>query len=114
MTVQLAVAYEGTEPFPDADGGSPTRTFEGAVRAAVTTAIVVVPPRQIDISAAVIRIFERLGWATSVHWPVSARLDSRRRSRGKPEPALQPGGRRTERAAASRRSPLPASGDRIR
>ncbi len=37
MTDQLAVAYEGTEPFPD--GGSPTRTFEGAVRAAVTTAI---------------------------------------------------------------------------
>lgn len=70
--------------------------------------------RAIDISAAVIRIFERLGWATSVHWPVPARLGSRRRGRGKPEPALQPGGRRTERAAASRRSPLPASGDRIR
>ena len=69
--------------------------------------------RAIDISAAVIRIFERLGWAASVHWPVPARLDSRR-GRGKPEPALQPGGRRAERAAASRQSPLPASGDRIR
>lgn len=64
--------------------------------------------RAIDISAAVIRIFERLGWATSMHWPVPARLDSRRRGRGRPEPAFQPGGRRTE------RSPLPAGGDRIR
>lgn len=70
--------------------------------------------RAIDISAAVIRIFERLGWAISVHWRVPARLDSRCGGRGKPEPALQPGGRRTERAAASRRSPLPAGGDRIR
>ena len=69
--------------------------------------------RAVDISAAVIRIFERPGWAASVHWPVPARLDSRR-GRGKPEPALQPGGRRAERAAASRQSPLPASGDRIR
>lgn len=165
MTDQLAVAYEGTEPFPD---GSPTRTFEGAVRAAVTTAIVVVPfgglavaawlawghglrPADILLAAAFYLVtglgvtvgFHRLlthrsftaapalrvvlaiagsmsfegeviGWATSAHWPVPARLDSRRRGRGKPEPALQPGGRRTERAAASRRSPLPASGDRIR
>jgi stearoyl-CoA desaturase (Delta-9 desaturase) len=37
-------------------------------------------PRQIDISAAVIRIFERLGWATCVHWPAADRLDSRRRA----------------------------------
>ncbi len=36
-------------------------------------------PGQIDISAAVIRIFERLGWATGVHWPAPGRLDSRRR-----------------------------------
>jgi stearoyl-CoA desaturase (delta-9 desaturase) len=35
--------------------------------------------RQIDISAAVIRIFEQFGWATSVHWPTPGRLDSRRR-----------------------------------
>jgi stearoyl-CoA desaturase (delta-9 desaturase) len=26
-------------------------------------------PHQIDISAGLIRIFERLGWATGVHWP---------------------------------------------
>ncbi len=42
---------------------------------------------QIDVSAAVIRIFERLGWATSVHWPVPARLDCRRRDRGQPQSA---------------------------
>jgi stearoyl-CoA desaturase (delta-9 desaturase) len=36
-------------------------------------------PGQVDISAVLIRAFERLGWATQVHWPVPARLDSRRR-----------------------------------
>jgi hypothetical protein len=39
-------------------------------------------PRQIEISAAVIRIFERLGWATSVHWPARARLEPRCRDQG--------------------------------
>ncbi len=42
-------------------------------------------PRQIDISAAVIRAFERFGWATGVHWPDPARLDSRRREQGQPQ-----------------------------
>ena len=48
-------------------------------------------PRQVDISATVIRIFERLGWATGVHWPVLARLDCHRRDQGRPqaEPILQ-------------------------
>ena len=46
-------------------------------------------PGQIDISAAVIRVFERLGWATSVHWPAAARLNSRRRNQAQP-PVLQP------------------------
>jgi stearoyl-CoA desaturase (delta-9 desaturase) len=45
-------------------------------------------PRQIDISAAVIRIFERLGWATSVRWPAPARLDARRRDQAPPAPDL--------------------------
>ena len=36
-------------------------------------------PWQIDISAIVIRVFERLGWETGVRWPVLARLDDRRR-----------------------------------
>ena len=48
-------------------------------------------PRQVDISATVIRIFERLGWATGVHWPVPARLDGHRRYQGRPQaaPVLQ-------------------------
>ena len=48
-------------------------------------------PRQVDISAIVIRIFEHLGWATGVHWPVPARLDRRRRDQGRPQaaPVLQ-------------------------
>jgi hypothetical protein len=48
-------------------------------------------PRQIDISAAVIRIFECFGWATGVHWPDPVRLDGRRRDQGQaqPRPALQ-------------------------
>ena len=51
----------------------------------------VADPRQVDISAIVIRIFERLGWATGVHRPVPARLDRRRRDQGRPQaaPALQ-------------------------
>ena len=40
---------------------------------------------QVDISAAVIRIFERLGRATKVRWPTPARLDSRRRCPGRRE-----------------------------
>jgi stearoyl-CoA desaturase (delta-9 desaturase) len=47
-------------------------------------------PHQIDISAAVIRVFERLGWATAVHWPDPARLDRRRRQPGQGEPLPQP------------------------
>jgi stearoyl-CoA desaturase (Delta-9 desaturase) len=35
-------------------------------------------PGQVDISATVIRVFERFGWATKVHWPTASHLDSRR------------------------------------
>jgi len=73
-------------------------------------------PGQIDISAAVIRLFERLGWATGVHWPVPARLAARRNpGRDQPQPALQTGGRRTERAVipGRRLSQLPVSSDRL-
>jgi stearoyl-CoA desaturase (delta-9 desaturase) len=73
-------------------------------------------PGQIDISAAVIRLFERLGWATGVHWPVPARLAARRNpGRDQPQSALQPGGRRTERAVipGRRLSRLPVSSDRL-
>lgn len=41
---------------------------------------------QIDPSATLIRLFERLGWARDVRWPVAARLDEHRR---------RPGGART-------------------
>jgi stearoyl-CoA desaturase (Delta-9 desaturase) len=44
-------------------------------------------PGQVDISAAVIRVFERLGWATAVHWPVPTRLESRRRDLDQPAQA---------------------------
>jgi hypothetical protein len=110
MTDQLAVGYEGTEPFPDV--GGPQRTVEGGTRPFTTRrydrATNLWPlallslgeswhnmhhsdptcarhgadPRQIDISAAVIRAFERFGWATGVHWPAPARLDYRRRDQG--------------------------------
>ncbi len=45
-----------------------------------------VEPRQIDVSAGVIRAFERLGWVTDVRWPTQARLDSRRRGDGTASP----------------------------
>jgi stearoyl-CoA desaturase (delta-9 desaturase) len=54
-------------------------------------------PGQLDISAEVIRIFERLGWVTDVHWPTRDRLDKHRRSQipgrpgcdgPEPDPAL--------------------------
>jgi stearoyl-CoA desaturase (delta-9 desaturase) len=37
---------------------------------------------QLDLSAELIRVFERAGWATDVHWPNAARLDQRRRAAG--------------------------------
>jgi stearoyl-CoA desaturase (delta-9 desaturase) len=50
---------------------------------------------QIDLSAALIRIFERLGWATAVHWPAPARHGTRRPhpSQARPDRVLQPAGR---------------------
>ena len=37
-----------------------------------------VDPGQVDISAEVIRVFERVGWATEVHWPRRSVMDRRR------------------------------------
>ena len=37
---------------------------------------------QVDLSAEVIKIFERAGWARNVRWPSAERLDGRRRPRG--------------------------------
>ena len=41
---------------------------------------------QIDLSAALIRLFERLGWARDVHWPVATRFDQQRRRPGGTRP----------------------------
>jgi stearoyl-CoA desaturase (Delta-9 desaturase) len=53
-----------------------------------------VDPHQIDISAGLIRIFERLGWATAVRWPTPARLDSHRleTAGSEPRPVFQSAG----------------------
>jgi stearoyl-CoA desaturase (delta-9 desaturase) len=66
-------------------------------------------PGQIDVSAAVIRIFERLGWATGVHWPVPARLDSRRRVQDQHQPGPGPSEAARHRGAPGR--PQPPSRD---
>jgi stearoyl-CoA desaturase (delta-9 desaturase) len=34
---------------------------------------------QIDLSAELIRVFERFGWAHGVRWPIPARLEQHRR-----------------------------------
>jgi stearoyl-CoA desaturase (delta-9 desaturase) len=41
---------------------------------------------QVDLSAALIWVFERLRWATAVRWPSPARLERHRRLRGSPTP----------------------------
>ena len=50
---------------------------------------------EVDISAAIIRILEHLGWVTAVHWPDPARLASHRRgpSHDQSQQVVQPGGR---------------------
>jgi stearoyl-CoA desaturase (Delta-9 desaturase) len=48
---------------------------------------------QLDLSAALIRLFERAGWASSVRWPTAARLERRRRgpaAAAGPAPVGQP------------------------
>jgi stearoyl-CoA desaturase (delta-9 desaturase) len=61
-----------------------------------------VGPGQIDISAAVIRVFERIGWATDVRWPTPDRLEShRRRDADDSDSALRPGGAQPAPAMAS-------------
>jgi stearoyl-CoA desaturase (Delta-9 desaturase) len=49
---------------------------------------------QIDITAEMIRLFERVGWARNARWPTPARLaDRRRRSDGlREDPILEPAG----------------------
>ncbi len=40
---------------------------------------------QVDLSAELIRVFERAGWVSGVRWPSPARLDQHRR-----RPAMPP------------------------
>jgi len=57
-----------------------------------------VDPRQVDISAGVIRGLERLGWATGVNWPDPDRLDARR-NQGRRQRSAAPAGTRPVTAA---------------
>ncbi len=82
MSASLTASrYDGSAAFPDSGESwhnmhhsDPTSARHGA------------DPGQGDISAAVIRIFERVGWATGVRWPTSARLDHHRRNSGQARP----------------------------
>jgi stearoyl-CoA desaturase (delta-9 desaturase) len=56
-------------------------------------------PWQLDISAGVIRVFERLGWAAGVNWPDPARLDARR-NQGRRQRAAVPAAAQPVTAAA--------------
>ncbi len=47
---------------------------------------------QIDLSAELIRGFERLGWVSGVRWPAPARLEQRRRARAIPAAHVLTGG----------------------
>jgi stearoyl-CoA desaturase (delta-9 desaturase) len=49
---------------------------------------------QIDITAEMIRLFERVGWATNARWPTPSRLADRRQGRDglRDEPILEPAG----------------------
>ena len=115
-SAQRFVSHDGKAPFPS--GGEPPLTAVGRLRAGVTGAWPLAllsfgqswhnihhsdpvcarhgaGPRQVDISAAVIRVFERLGWATAVRWPDPVRLAARRRpsAQDRPRAALPPPGR---------------------
>jgi stearoyl-CoA desaturase (Delta-9 desaturase) len=59
---------------------------------------------QVDISAGLIRIFEHLGWATGVRWPVPGRLAAHRRGSRQDQP--QPVLRTAETAASTARDDL--------
>jgi hypothetical protein len=48
---------------------------------------------QIDLSAGLIRGFERLGWVTGVRWPTPARIEQRRRAQAIPAARVLAGGR---------------------
>ena len=106
-----ADVYDGTIPFPDTGAGS--LPIGGPVQVAVTSVIAVTSARhgvgwgQIDLSAGLIALFERIEWATDVRWPSPERVESRRRA-ASPGPGDAPAadevtgtpGREPERAPA--------------
>jgi stearoyl-CoA desaturase (Delta-9 desaturase) len=53
-------------------------SYHNAHHAFPTSARHGVEPRELDTSAALIRLFERLGWATEARWPRRMQLDARR------------------------------------
>jgi stearoyl-CoA desaturase (Delta-9 desaturase) len=64
--VAVLALFTGGESWHNAHHAFPTSARHGADRF------------QLDTSAALIRLFERLGWATNVHWPSARQLDARR------------------------------------
>jgi hypothetical protein len=64
---------------------------------------------QIDLSAELIRGFERLGWVNGVRWPTLARLEQRRRAQAIPPVHVLAGGgvpTPTEERSASLLAPM--------
>jgi stearoyl-CoA desaturase (delta-9 desaturase) len=51
-----------------------------------------VDPGQVDLSASLIRVFERAGWASAVRWPTADRLGQHRRTAGDEPAASEIGG----------------------
>jgi hypothetical protein len=72
-----SAAYDDTGPFPAANAAVRTGAERG----------------QIDLSAELIRGFERLGLVSGVRWPASARLQHRRRPRTTTAAQMLAGGR---------------------
>jgi len=77
----------GKQPFKGADAArnvpvlaviSMGESFHNAHHAFPSSARMGVDRFQIDTSASLIRLFEKLGWATRVRWPNAARLDAAR------------------------------------
>ena len=51
-----------------------------------------VDPGQLDLSAGLIRVFERAGWASGVRWPIPDRLMQHRRGQAMTRPLDESGG----------------------